>query len=133
MTSFSINSKDIRKFGGIAFIFFGCLCALGSWKQKVIPTYLFGFLSLLELGFILLPVQLKPLYKGWLKIAKFIGRTVNIAALVTAYYLIITPVALLIRMFKGALLPMKPDRNLPSYWVTRTEPAQPRERFSKRF
>jgi hypothetical protein len=61
----SLNSTDIkqiRQLGAVAFIFFGCLCALGVWTKKPIPTYLFGIFSLLGLGFILLPAPLEPAY-----------------------------------------------------------------------
>ena len=50
MTSYSTDAKAIRKFGWIAFIFFGTLCALAFWRQKTIIFYFFGFLSFLGLG-----------------------------------------------------------------------------------
>jgi hypothetical protein len=66
--------KQIRRFGLIAFLFFGCLWALGFWREKLLPTYLFGFLSVLGLGFILAPSPSRPVYTAWLKIAHFMGR-----------------------------------------------------------
>jgi hypothetical protein len=57
----------------------------------------------------------------------------TIMMLTLAYYFIITPAALLKRVFGGRPLPLKPDKNISSYWVTRKEPAQPREQFLKRF
>ena len=133
MNSNSIKSKEIRKFGLIALVFFGLLFALGLWKHKPIPMYLFGALSLLGLGFILIPSQLKPVHSIWLKLAHLIGRIVTTIILAMAYYLVITPSALLKRLFGGAPLPVKPDKSARSYWVTRTESAQPRERFTKRY
>jgi hypothetical protein len=133
MNSSSTNQKEIRKFGIIAFVFFGCLCALGLWRQKPFAIYFFGLLSLLGMGFILLPSLLKPVYDAWLRIAHLIGRTVTIVMLTLAYYLVITPSALIKRIFGGRPLPTRPDRELASYWVQRAEPAQPKERFIKRF
>ena len=52
----STDTKQIRKFGLIALIFFGFLCALGIWREKFIPTYLFGFLATLGLGFPFIPL-----------------------------------------------------------------------------
>ena len=125
--------KEIRKFGVIAWVFFGCLCGLGIWRNKPVPIYLFGFLSLIGLGFILLPIQLKPVYDLWLKSAHLIGKAVTVVMLTLAYYFVITPTALIKRLFGGPPLPLKPDKNASTYWVTRTEPAQPRERFIKRY
>ena len=132
MNSNSIE-KDIRRFGIIALVFFGALCGLGFWTDKATPTYLFGFLSVLGCGFILIPTQLKPVYTVWLKIAHFLGKVVTTIVLTITYYVVITPAALLKRLFGGRPLPVKPDKNASSYWVTRTESAQPKERFIKRY
>jgi len=85
------------------------------------------------MGFILQPAPLKPVYETWLKIAHFIGRVITTIMLTFLYYLLITPAALIKRVFGGRPLPLKPDKNVFSYWVPREEPAQPRERFLKRF
>jgi hypothetical protein len=127
------TSKDIRRFGVIAFVFFGSLCALGLWTHKAVPAYLFGFLSILGCGFILMPARLKPAYDVWLKIAHFIGKIVTTIVLTLMYYFVITPAALLKRLFGGRPLPIKPDKEASSYWVARTEPVQPKERFLKRY
>jgi len=132
----SLNSTEpgqIRKFGIIAFIFFGTLCAVGIWAGRPVPTYLFGFLSILGLGFILIPSQLRPVYGAWLRIAHFIGRIVTTLILALTYYLVITPSAMIKRLFGGTPIPRKPDKSARSYWVARDEPAQPTERFLKRY
>lgn len=129
----STNNREIRKFGLIALIFFGCLFALGLWMRKPLPTYLFGFLSTLGIGFILIPYPLRPVYAAWLKTSHFLGTVLTTLILTLAYYLVITPSALIKRLFGGAPLPVKPDKNASSYWVARTEPVQPRERFLKRY
>ena len=129
----STDTKQIRTFGLIALIFFGCLCVLGIWLERLIPIYLFGTLSALGLGFILFPNQLRPVFVAWLKIAHFLGRVVTTLILTLAYYLVITPAALLKRIFGGTPLPIKPDKNVSSYWVTREEAVQSKEQFLKRF
>ena len=129
----STDTKQIRKFGLIAFIFFGCLCALGIWLEKRIPTYLFGTLSALGLGFILFPHQLRPVFVAWLKIAHFLGRVFTTVILTFAYYIVITPAAAIKRLFGGTPLPIRPDNSVSSYWVTRKEAAQTKEQFLKRF
>ena len=129
----STDAKQIRTFGLIALIFFGCLCALGIWLEKSLPTYLFGILSALGLGFILFPHQLRPAFVAWLKIAHFFGKLITTLILALAYYLVITPAALIKRIFGGTPLPIKPDKNVSSYWVTRKEAVQSKEQFLKRF
>jgi len=85
------------------------------------------------LGFILSPLRLRPLYSGWMKIAHLVGRIVTALVLTLAYYLVITPSALIKSVFGGRPLPLKPDTRVSSYWVARTEPVQPKERFLKRY
>ena len=129
----STNIREIRKFGGVALILFGTLCAIALWNNKPIPTYLFGFLGILGLGFILVPSQLRPVYTTWLKVAHLLGRIVTSLILTLAFYLVITPAALIKRLLGGTPLPLKPDNEASSYWVTRSEPAQAKERFLKRY
>ena len=129
----STDTKQIRNFGLIALIFFGCLCALGIWMEKRIPIYVFGTLSALGLGFILFPHRLRPAFDVWLKFAHFLGRVVTTLILTLAYYLVITPAALIKRIFGGTPLPVRPDKNVSSYWVTRKEAVQSKEQFLKRF
>ncbi|MFC1823764.1 hypothetical protein ACFL9T_13720 [Thermodesulfobacteriota bacterium] len=133
MNSFSTEKKDIRKFGAIAFFFFGVICVIGFWRQKVIITYVFGTLSVLGIGFMLLPKNLKPVYVAWMKIAHIIGLVITTLTLTLAYYLVITPSALIKRIFGGRPIPLSPDKKCSTYWVDRTEPVQPKERFIKRF
>ena len=133
MTLYSTNVKEIRKFGFIALILFGALCALGVWRQKPLPVYLFGFLSALGVGFIVLPFHLKSVYVAWLKVARLLGKSFTTFMLTLVYYLVITPAALIKRIFGGRPLPVSTDKKISSYWVDRAEPAQPRERFLKRY
>jgi hypothetical protein len=123
----------MRKFGIVIFVFFGCLCAIGLWTKKSLPTYLFASLSILGIGFILLPYHLEPVHAAWLKIAHFLGKVVTTFIMALAYYIVITPAALIKRLFGGRPLPVRPDKKIQSYWVDRTEPVQPKERFLKRY
>jgi hypothetical protein len=117
----------------VVFVFFGGLCALGVWRQKPVPTYLFGFLWCLGGCFLAFPYRSRHLYAGWLKCAHFLGRAVNVLMLTFAYFLVITPAAWLKRLFGGRPLPVRPDPEAFTYWVEREEGVQPRERFLKRF
>lgn len=125
--------KDIRKFGLTALLFFGTLCGLAVWRNKQFPMFFFGTLGTLGFLFLLLPGPMKPVYMGWLKVAHFIQRTVTTVLLSSAYYLVITPFAFLKRIFGGRPLPIKPDKNIDSYWKKREEPAQPIDHFIKRY
>jgi hypothetical protein len=87
----------------------------------------------LGLGFIVAPIPLKPVFNAWQQFARLISRVITNLILILIYYLVITPSGLIKRFFGGKPLPVKPDKNISSYWVTRPEPAQPSERFLKRY
>ena len=129
----SIDSREIRRFGLIALLFFGTLCAVGVWRSKVVPIVLFGGLGLMGLGFSLIPKPMTPIYRAWLNFARLIGKTITMLMLTLVYYLVVTPTAFIKRILGGAPLALKPDPTRSSYWVKRSEPVQPEERFSKRY
>ncbi|RJR33967.1 MAG: hypothetical protein C4576_27180 [Desulfobacteraceae bacterium] len=133
MISSSTEKREIRRFGAIAICVFGTLLAVSLWREKIFLSLFFGILSVLGISFLLLPVQSKPLYEAWIRITHLIGRITTTLALVLAYYLVITPTALLKRFFGGRPISLSPDPEASSYWVTRSEPAQPWERFTKRY
>ena len=133
MISFSTEIKEIRKFGLIILIFFGGLCLLGLYFKRSVPVFLFGALALVGISFLTMPSALRLLYSAWLNVAHFLGKIVTVIVLTLAYYLVITPSGLIKRLFGGTPIPTKLDRNIISYWVERTEPVQPRERFTKRY
>ena len=129
----STDTKDIRKFGLIALVFFGCLAIIAAFTGKIVVLCVFGSLTILGCGFSLFPQRLSPIYFVWTKIAGIIGKIITYLILAIIYYIVMAPSALLKRIFGGAPIQIKPDKNVSSYWVTRSESAQPRERFFKRF
>ena len=133
MDSNSTDLREIRRFGAVVFLFFGALGAVGLWRQRPVPTCLFGLLWLMGAGCLLFPYRGRHVYSGWMKCAHLLGRAVTVCILTLAYFLVITPSAWLKRLLGGPPLPVRPDRGLSSYWVERKEPAQPRDRFLKRF
>jgi hypothetical protein len=132
----SLGSTDftqIRKFGLIAFLLFGFLSGLGLLSEKYIATCFFGSLAVFGIGLVLIPSQLRPFYNAWLKVAHLLHKITTILILTVVFYFVLTPTALIRRLFSGTPLPMKPDNMASSYWISRTEAAQPRERFLTRY
>ena len=133
MTSNSTEPKEVRKFGWVALVFFGSLFCLCLWLQKPVAPYVFGVLTTFGAGFVIAPKQMTPVHRTWLRIAHRIGRIITAVMLSLGFYLVITPAGAIKRIFGGRPLPVKPDRNALTYWVKREEPAQPKERFLKRY
>lgn len=133
MSSSSTEKREIRKFGLIAICFFGTIALLAVWRERTGIMVVFGILAVAGVVFALAPGPMAPVYRGWLRISHVIGRVTTGIILALTYYLAVTPVALVKRVFSGAPIPLKPDPRAETYWVDRPEPAQPRERFIKRY
>ena len=134
MSSSLTDPKQIRIFGAVACAFFSLLGLNLFFKGRLILAGVFGALGLLGFGFLLFPVFLTPVYLGWLKVSRVIGKVMNAIILTLAFYLAVAPVALIKKIFsKEPSLPLAPNPEAETYWVVRTETAQPRKRFTKRY
>ena len=133
MNSSSTEPAAVRRFGLVAALLFGTLGGFGLWRGKLLAAAVFGALFLLGMLCLALPGSAAPVYRGWMAAARRIGTGVTAVLLAVAFYGVITPAALLKRVFDGRPLPLRPDPNLPTYWRERSDPFQPRDRFTKRF
>ena len=68
------------------------------------------------------PIILRPLNKLWMKFGLFLHKIVNPVMLGIMFGLIVVPIALLVRLFKGKLLTPKADPAAQSYWIIRDPP-----------
>jgi hypothetical protein len=67
------------------------------------------------------------------KAGRFTGKIITACMMTAAYFLVITPAALIKRLAGGRPIPKKGDRSIVTYWIDREESAQPKERFEKRY
>ena len=88
-----------------------------------------GFL-LVALGF---PSILAPLNRLWLRFGLLLHRIVSPLVLGIMFFLVITPMGLLMRAFGKDLLRLKFDRAAASYWIERTPPGPPPESMADQF
>ena len=79
------------------------------------------------------PQALVPVFRLWMRLARAIGEVFSRIALAIVFYLIFSPVGILLRILKKDLLDqrMEPDKN--SYWTLRKPPEQDKGRYLKQF
>lgn len=114
------GKKQLRKFGllmtAVCFVF-----AAVFWRREA-PTGVY-FFSSLALCFaaagIFRPYLLFFLYKSWFGLSFVIGFFISRLILFVLYYLLITPVGLVLRFVKGDVLRQEINKNAASYWVER--------------
>ena len=84
--------------------------------------YSFFIISLIFLLLGLLNSRiLTPLNKIWFKFGIFLGKIISPIVMGFIFFLVVTPIGLLMRMFKKDLLNLKFNKN-KSYWIEKTEP-----------
>jgi len=125
-----INASDheVRKFG----LMFSAICAgvaLFSLYRggHAWPWFSGGAAFFLLSGLLARPV-LRPIYVGWMKFAFFLGWINTRLILGIFFYLVLTPVGVIMRLTGWDPLARKIDRTVPSYWVQRKpEPFDPKK------
>jgi hypothetical protein len=83
-----------------------------------------GSIFFLVTGLVGYPV-LRPVYIGWMKFAFVLGWMNTRLLLGLFFYLILTPVGLVMRAFGKDIIDKKFDRQARSYWKKRTTPFDP--------
>ena len=123
----STTRRDLRKFGLTVGGVFLLLGGLFLWRHKPAwPYFLTPGVVLVFFGLIA-PRILKPVYILWMALAFSLGLVASTVVLTICYFLVITPLSLVGRLFGKDFLSEKIDRSAKSYWLPRdrSTPRQP--------
>ena len=113
------NKSSNKSFGLLFFIVF---IVLGLWpiKNNLPPNY---YLIIISFIFLILGILnskiLTPLNNVWIKFGEFLGRIIAPIIMALVYFIFLTPISLLVRIFGKDLLDIKFSKNQKSYWNTR--------------
>ena len=73
---------------------------------------------------------LKPLNIFWIKLGSFLGKIISPLVMLAVYFLVLTPVSLIVRLFGKDLLNLKFSNKVNSYWIKRKkEPGSMNRQF----
>ena len=113
------SKKDLRKFGLTVGIVILMLAGLLFWKQKDSYFYLgIAGLFLVSAGLIS-PILLRPLNKAWMTLAILMGWVMTRVLLIILYFLVLTPLRFIAKIFGKEFLELKIDKEKKSYWEIR--------------
>ena len=109
-----------RSFGIVFFIVFLLIAFYPLINQGEIRTWS----VLISLLFLILGIInskiLTPLNKAWFKFGIFLGKIISPFIMGIIFFLVVTPIAFLMRMLKKDLLNLKFNKN-SSYWIEKTD------------
>ena len=107
-----------RSFGILFFIVF---LGIGLWplKNNNDPNYiLLGLSSIFLILGIINSKLLYPLNKAWVKFGEILGMIIAPIVMGLVYFIILTPISLLVRLFGKDLLKLKKNKS-STYWIKR--------------
>ena len=113
------QNKQNRSFGLLFSLVFFALALWLLTKKGEINLYLI-LISLIFLSLGLLNSKiLSPLNKSWIKLGEILGRIIAPVVMAIVYFLILTPISLIVRLIGKDLIGMKFSNDIKSYWVKR--------------
>jgi len=120
--------REFRKFGLTIGIFLIALSIVLFIKTGNLALVFFGTgLSLLLVG-LLVPKILRPLYIIWMSLATVLGALMSRFILGLIFYLIFTPIGLVMRILHKDLLDREIEPDSSSYWKIRpVKPYNPKD------
>ena len=110
-----------RSFGIVFFVFFLIIATYPLIKDgelrlwSLIISIVFLFLGLVNSKI------LNPLNKLWFKFGIFLGKIISPLVMGIIFFLVVTPIGLLMRLLNKDLLNLRFNNN-SSYWIEKTEP-----------
>ena len=110
-----------RSFGILFFLVF---LGFGLWPltKETSPNI---YLIIISVIFIILGLLnsklLSPLNNLWIKFGEILGKLIAPLVMALVYFLILTPISLLVRAFGKDLLGLKYVKQQNSYWIKRTK------------
>jgi large-conductance mechanosensitive channel len=120
-----IAAGSDRAFGctvGSILIVIGAVKGFAAGALPPIACLIFAVGAVLLVLGIFAPLRLSVLNKIWLKLGTVIARVVNPIVLALLFFLVVTPMALLMRIAGKRPLRLAPDHAASSYWVYRNTP-----------
>lgn len=111
--------------------FFAVAGSLAYWKFHAprvgVAVWLVG--AVLMLVGLAVPNMRRPLYVGWMIAVYPIGWTVSHVILLIVFYLVITPIGLVVRLFGRDPMERRLDRKASTYWIARNTERKPSSYF----
>ena len=127
------DKKEWRKFGIGLGIIFGIIATIQLLKGHSVYPYFYGAGSTVLLAGFVAPILIKPLFIGFSYLGLVLGWISTRVILMLVFFLLLTPISLLLRMTGKKFMSMGPDRKLSSYWIERNKTFAQPETFETQF
>ena len=113
-----MKQNNNRSFGILLFLFFMVISLWPLLSNNELRIWSLVIAIIFLVLVIFNPKLLSPLTKLWIKLGEIIGKFISPIIIGLIFFLILTPIGLLMKMFKKDLLNLKFSKN-DTYWVKR--------------
>ena len=115
-----MKSQSSNKSFGL--LFFVVFLILGLWPLKNGENLNFYFITASIIFLILGLINsklLSPLNKSWIKLGEILGIIIAPIVMALVYFVVLTPISIIIRIFGKDLLSLKFLKEKETYWIKR--------------
>jgi len=113
---------EVRKFG----LLFGGMCALAAgycfWRGNILAGWFTGSAVFFAVTGLFFEPVLRPIHTAWMAFARALAWVNTRLLLGVFFYMVLTPLGVVMRLLGKDFLDERIDRSSKSYWITR-EPA----------
>ncbi len=128
------SPRELRWFGLILVAFCGLMSGLlyAKFRWPVAAWIPGGVAIAVAAVYYALPALRRPIYLGWMYAFLPLGMVMSFLLLMAIYFLVFTPIGLVMRLMGRDRIPRRFDRQAATYWVKRP-PARPPESYFRQF
>lgn len=122
-----------RVFGFVLAVFFLIIAALPLWSGGAWRVWALVPAAILTAAALLAPSVLAPFNRLWSAFGDALRRITTPVVLAFIFFVVLTPMGLLMRLFGKDLLRLRFDKAASSYWIDRRPPGPAPESFKDQF
>ncbi|MBI4388154.1 MAG: hypothetical protein HY582_03840 [Candidatus Omnitrophica bacterium] len=111
--------QEMKQFGKVMAIAFFLLSFVFFWHQKPWAIYVLSVAVLFQCAAWFLPKILFPVERIWMKIGHGLGWVNTRILLTLVFFVMMTPLRLILLLFRKDILDQKLERARTSYWKAR--------------
>ncbi len=125
------SKSELRWFGLLLFLFFALIGGLVFWRlgSLAVPSVLWLAGAVLGLVYYAVRPLRRPMYLGWMYAVYPLGWTISHLLFGCIYFLVMTPIGLLMRLSGRDPLERRFDPEAGTYWVERPARVEPSRYF----
>ena len=111
------TSSELRRFGCVMAAAAGVVAALLWWRSRPAAPWFAVVAAAFLLTVLVRPAVLRPVERVWMRFAEILSAVMTRVILVLTFFLVITPLGVVMRLLGKDPLRLRPDPGAQSFWV----------------